>query len=139
MFIMLFDYISMIISKQFLIEKLLILYIIVSPGGSDGKESACNVEDLVSILRLGRSLGGGHGNHSSAWKIPMDRGAWWASPWGCKGLDMTGQLSTALLIKAFWLTVFSSVQSLSHFRLFANPWTAACWLTTLDFLFKKCL
>ena len=29
MFIMLFDYISMIISKQFLIEKLLILYIIV--------------------------------------------------------------------------------------------------------------
>ena len=32
------------------------------PGGSDGKESACNVGDLGSILGLGRSPGGGHGN-----------------------------------------------------------------------------
>ena len=31
-------------------------------GGSDGKESACNVEDLGSIPGLGRSPGGGHGN-----------------------------------------------------------------------------
>ena len=32
------------------------------PGGSDGKESACNAGDLVSIYGLGRSPGGGHGN-----------------------------------------------------------------------------
>ena len=32
------------------------------PGGSDGKESACNVGDLGSIPVLGRSPGGGHGN-----------------------------------------------------------------------------
>ena len=32
------------------------------PSGSDGKESACNVGDLGSILGLGRSPGGGHGN-----------------------------------------------------------------------------
>ena len=32
------------------------------PGGSDGKESPCNVEDLGSIPGLGRSPGGGHGN-----------------------------------------------------------------------------
>ena len=32
------------------------------PGGSDSKESACNAEDLGSILGLGRSPGGGHGN-----------------------------------------------------------------------------
>jgi len=32
------------------------------PGGLDGKESACNVGDLGSILGLGRSPGGGHGN-----------------------------------------------------------------------------
>ena len=31
------------------------------PSGSDGKESACNVGDLGSIPRLGRSPGGGHG------------------------------------------------------------------------------
>ena len=29
---------------------------------SDGKESACNSEDLGLIPRLGRSPGGGHGN-----------------------------------------------------------------------------
>ena len=29
--------------------------------------------------------------HSStlAWKNPMGREAWWASPWGCKESDMT--------------------------------------------------
>ena len=32
------------------------------PGGSDGKESACNVGDLGSIPRLGRFPGAGHGN-----------------------------------------------------------------------------
>ena len=32
------------------------------PGGSVGKESACNVGDLGSISGLGRSPGGGHGN-----------------------------------------------------------------------------
>ena len=31
-------------------------------GGSDSKESACNVEDMGSILGLGRSPGGGHGH-----------------------------------------------------------------------------
>ena len=32
------------------------------PGGSDSKESTCNVGDLSSIPGLGRSPGGGHGN-----------------------------------------------------------------------------
>ena len=32
------------------------------PGGSDGKESACNAGDPASIPGLGRSPGGGHGN-----------------------------------------------------------------------------
>ena len=32
------------------------------PGGSDGKESACNVGDLGSIPGLGRSPGEGYGN-----------------------------------------------------------------------------
>jgi len=49
-------------------------------GGSDNKKSACIVKDLGLIPGLGRSPGGGHGNHSSilAWRIPMDTGAWWA-------------------------------------------------------------
>ena len=42
------------------------------PGGSDGKEFVCNVEELDSVPGLGRSPGGGHGTHSSilAWRIP---------------------------------------------------------------------
>ena len=32
------------------------------PGGSDGKESACNMGDLGSIPGLGRLPRGGHGN-----------------------------------------------------------------------------
>ena len=32
------------------------------PGGSDGKEFACNVGDLGLIPGLGSSPGGGHGN-----------------------------------------------------------------------------
>ena len=48
------------------------------PGGSDGKESTCNVGDLCSIPELGRFPGEGIATHSSilAWRIPMDRGAW---------------------------------------------------------------
>ena len=35
---------------------------ICKPGGSDGKESACNAGDLGLIPGLGRFPGGGHGN-----------------------------------------------------------------------------
>ena len=43
-----------------------------SPGGSDGKESACNARDLGSIPGSGRSPGGANGNplHILAWRIP---------------------------------------------------------------------
>ena len=51
------------------------------PGGSDGKESACNARDLGSISGSGRSPGGGNGNplQYSCLENPMDRGAWWAT------------------------------------------------------------
>ena len=41
-------------------------------GGSDGKESACNVGNLGLILGSGRSPGGGNAIYSSilAWRIP---------------------------------------------------------------------
>ena len=46
-------------------------------GGSDGKESACDVGDPGSIPGLGRSLEEGMATHSSilAWRIPWTR-AW---------------------------------------------------------------
>ena len=45
------------------------------PGGSDVKESVCNVGRLGSIPGLGRSAGGGHGNplQYSSLEKPMDR------------------------------------------------------------------
>ena len=51
------------------------------PGGSDGKESACNTGDLGSIPELGRSPGGGHDNplQYSFLGNPTDRGAWQAA------------------------------------------------------------
>ena len=54
------------------------------PGGSDGKEAACNVGELGLIPGLGRSPGEGMGTHSSifAWRICMDRGAWRAAVHG---------------------------------------------------------
>ena len=50
-------------------------------GASDGKESACNMVDLVSVPDLGRSPRGGHGNplQYSCLENPMDRGAWRAT------------------------------------------------------------
>ena len=48
------------------------------PGGSDGKESACNAQDLGLIPGSGRSPGEGHGNplQYSCLENPMDGGAW---------------------------------------------------------------
>ena len=51
------------------------------PGGSEGKASACNVGDPVSIPGSGRSLGERNGNplQYSCMENPMDGGAWWAT------------------------------------------------------------
>ena len=51
------------------------------PGGSDGKESACNAGDLDSIPGLGRSPGEGNAYppQYSCLDNSMDRGAWWAT------------------------------------------------------------
>ena len=48
------------------------------PGGTDSKESAYSVGDLVSTPGLGRSPGEGHNNplQYSCLENPMDREAW---------------------------------------------------------------
>ena len=54
-----------------------ILCLMSFPGGSDGKESSWNTEDVGSIPGLGGSLGEGNGNplQYSCLGNPMDRGA----------------------------------------------------------------
>ena len=62
------------------------------PGGSAGKESACNWGDLSSISGLGRSPGGGHGNplqYSCLENSHGQRSLAGYSPWSHKELDMT--------------------------------------------------
>ena len=48
------------------------------PGGSNGKESMCNVGDLGSISRLGRAPGKGNSYpcQYSGLENSMDRGSW---------------------------------------------------------------
>ena len=55
-----------------------------SPGGSDGKASACNAGDLGLIPGSGRSPGEGNGNplQDSCLEKSMDGGAWWATVHG---------------------------------------------------------
>ena len=43
------------------------------PGGSDGKESGCNVGDLGSIAGSGRSPGEGMATHSSNLDLRIPR------------------------------------------------------------------
>ena len=71
------------------------------PGGSTGKESACNARaagDMGSIPGLGRSTGRGNCNplHYSCLENPVDRGAWQATVHRvAKSQILTEQLSTA--------------------------------------------
>ena len=86
------------------------------PGGSDDKESACNVGDLGLIPGLGR---GRHGNplqysclknpHPHA---PLYHGSY--SPWGCKESDTTEWLSTACVCVCVCIYVCESCSVVSH-------------------------
>ena len=54
------------------------------PGGTEGKESVCNVGDPGSIPVLGKTPREGNGNllQYSYLENPIDRGAWWATVHG---------------------------------------------------------
>ena len=56
----------------------------VFPGGLEGKQSACNVNNPGLLPGSGRSPGKEIATHSSilSWRIPMDREAWWATVHG---------------------------------------------------------
>ena len=84
------------------------------PHSSVGKESACNAGDpLVQSLGQEDLLEKEIATHFSilAWRIPMDIGAWWASPWGHKESDMTEGLSTALSCVRNYNTLMESLMT----------------------------
>ena len=71
------------------------------PGGSDGKESACNVGDpgLISGLRISPEEGNGNPLQYSCLENSMDRSLAGYSPWDCKESDLTEKFSPLL---SFW-------------------------------------
>ena len=67
------------------------------PGGSAGRESACNAGDLGSILGWENPLEEGMTTHSSilARRMTVDRGAWQATVRGVTESDTTERPSAA--------------------------------------------
>ena len=67
-------------------------------GGSDGKASACNVEDPGSIPGSGSSLEKEMATHSSilAWKMP-----WTEEPGGMQSMGMQTESETTGLLSMY--------------------------------------
>ena len=93
-------------------------------GGSDGKESPCNLRDLGLIPGLGRTHGGGPDNPllCSCLENPHGlRGLVGYSPWGCKESDLTEGLN---MCKSNQLTELQCprVRKMISPTLFSLPW-----------------
>ena len=78
-------------------DKMILTYVIIFPGGSDSKASAYNanhVGDPGSIPGSGRSPEEGNGNQLqySCLENPLDGGAWWAVGHGVAESNTTEQL-----------------------------------------------
>ena len=113
------------------------------PGGSDGKESACNAGDPGLIPGSGRSPGEVNGNplEYSCLENPMDRGGWRAIVHGVSQSQNLENSSAPLLLHTHllaqatatfpgggressnWSPCFTSIQSVftRHF-----PWARPC-------------
>ena len=59
----------------------LFFFFLEMAGGSDSKSYVCSMRDLGSVLGWEDPLEEEMATHSSilAWRIPMDRRAWWAT------------------------------------------------------------
>ena len=95
------------------------------PGSSDGKAFACNEGTWVRSLAREDPLVKEMAIHSRtlAWKIP-----WMEEPGRLQsmGWQRVGHNWATSLTLMFSTQIFSVVQLLSHIRLFATSWSAAC-------------
>ena len=99
-----------------------------SPGGSDGKASACSVGDPGCISGLGRSPGEENGNllQYSCLENFMDRGAWWAT--------VDGVTKSQIWLSSFHFTSIQAVGNSSQSDIWQNAWLLnwilKCYWTT---------
>ena len=87
--------------KKIVILKFNLLVLLSFPGGSDGKESACNAGGMQSINPWVRKTpGGGISNppQYSCLEKPMDRGAWWATVHGVAKSQTDWEINTSLTL-----------------------------------------
>ena len=99
-------------------------------GGSDSKESACNVGDLGFIPGLGRFPGGGHGNplQYSGLENPCgQRSLAGCNPWDCKESDTTERvtqlcpnLCNTYICLYIYINMMATHSSILAWRI---PWT----------------
>ena len=93
------------------------------PGGSDGKDSACNAGDMRSVPGLGRFPGEGNGYplHCYCLENSMDKGVWRATVHEVKELNITERLTLSLsqvpmLSRAHvWFSVLKFLNRRPHF------------------------
>ena len=66
------DFVLISMKILYIIFKLIMLHLMGFPGGSDGKQAACNAGNLCSISGMEDLLENGMASHSSilAWRIP---------------------------------------------------------------------
>ena len=110
--------------NEITIQKVLNIILNGLPGGSDTKESPWNAGDLGSILGLGRSPGGWHGNllqYSCLENPHGQRSLVGYSPRGHKESDMTEwptQHNNLSMPRKAFLFVYAKFHRLSTFLLF---------------------
>ena len=101
------------------------------------KNPTRNEESLVWSLSWEHRLEEGMAIHSSilAWRIPMDRGAWWATVHGAIESDMTERLSTPSTASANTYSTASDSHNYHHSTVPITTHKARFWLNFLDSIF----
>ena len=113
------------------------------PGGSDGKESACNAGDLSSVPGLGRSHGEGNGSplQYSCLENPTDRGTWKAAVHGvAKSWTQLSDWTTTGKSKPKYLFGWNFYIFGLTITLFHREWirgNSQCWLYQISFLSER--
>ena len=102
----------------FILKKIPLLFPLIRdfPGGLGSKQSTYNARKLGLIPGLGRSSGAGNGYplQDSCLENPMDRGAWWATGYSCKRLDISELLACPVISLEHSRALEISLQCLFH-------------------------